>query len=176
MQILTVEDVVELLRRDIDRVGSQSEWARQTGIQRPELSRVLNGHRLPSSSICEALKLKRVLVRRVSAGNDPTKPAIISRKDVLLILRERIKKAGSITSWSKLVGVDRSHLSKVLHNVRMSMGPRILAILGLSEVLIRGNESRAATGKRGRHDAELGKKRPRGRRPRISRNGRPIGT
>lgn len=66
----------------------------------------------------EALKLKLVLVRRVSAGDDPTKPAIISRQDVPLILRERIKKAGGITSWSKLVGVDRSHLSKVLHNVR----------------------------------------------------------
>jgi DNA-binding phage protein len=143
MKILDSDDVLELLRLDIDRVGSQSEWARRMGIERSAINKMLNGHILPSSSICSALKLKWVIVRRGS------KPVVVSNREVTMILHEKIKKAGGIASLSRSVGVDRTHLSKVLHR-RKCPSEKILAILNLTEVLIRANDSRTEIGNRGR--------------------------
>jgi hypothetical protein len=53
MKILNIEDVLELLRLDIDRVAGQSEWARQTGVSRIQINRAL-GHCLID---CERLAI-----------------------------------------------------------------------------------------------------------------------
>ena len=54
MTPLNIQDVIELLRAEIDRVGGQSEWARQTGIERSQINRVLNGRRLPPNTLSSA--------------------------------------------------------------------------------------------------------------------------
>jgi DNA-binding phage protein len=142
MTPLNVQEVIELLRAQVNRVGGQSEWARQTGIQRPLISRVLNGRRLPPSHLCRALGLEWVVVRNVAETEDQTKLTFISNREVLLILKKEIKKVGSIIAWSRQMGVERSHLSSVLHK-RRSPDKKILAALKLSEVLVCAAKSEA---------------------------------
>jgi hypothetical protein len=161
MKILNIEDVLELLRRDINRVGGQSEWARQTGIERTLISRVLNGRRLPPSQLCRALGLEWVVVRHVAQRDGQTKSVIIGYRDFLRILRKEIKKAGSIIAWSRQIGVDRTYPSSVLHK-RKSPGKKILAALSLSEALVCANESEAARN-RWRQNRTPGKGQPHAR-------------
>jgi hypothetical protein len=158
MKILHIEDVLELLRRDIARVGTQTEWARQMGIDRPAISKVLSGRLLPPGSLCQALKLKWVIARRVPTGDEATNLVIISQQNILKILREEIEKVGGVSSWSKLVGVDRSRVSQVLHNKRKSLGPKLLSALGLSEVLVHANGPKTATRSGGRKARAPGKR------------------
>jgi hypothetical protein len=51
------------------------------------------------------------------------------------MLREEIKKAGSITAWCERMGQERSYLSSVLHKRKLP-SKKILASLNLSEVLV----------------------------------------
>jgi DNA-binding phage protein len=135
MKHFDVEDVIALLRREIDRVGGQSEWARQTGVGRADINRVLNGRRLPATKLCVALGLKWVVERQVSTRGNQLKPVIISNRDVLEILGEVVKNAGGVAAWSRDVGVSRTYLSLVLHG-RKPPGRIILAALNLSEILV----------------------------------------
>jgi DNA-binding phage protein len=58
--LLDENDVLQLLNEVIDRAGGQSAWARQTGVNRGQLNKVLRGKRALSSKILQALKLKKV--------------------------------------------------------------------------------------------------------------------
>ena len=60
--LLDENDVLRLLREDVDRAGGQSAWARRSGIDRVHLNRVLKGQRPLSPNITQALKLKKVFV------------------------------------------------------------------------------------------------------------------
>ena len=64
MQILHVQDVIKMLREEVERAGGQSEFARQKGVQRPLINKVLSGDRLPPLGLCRALALEWVLVRQ----------------------------------------------------------------------------------------------------------------
>jgi hypothetical protein len=43
--VFELKDVMPLLRSEVKRPGGQSEWARQTGISRTMLNKVLNGRK-----------------------------------------------------------------------------------------------------------------------------------
>jgi hypothetical protein len=60
--LLDENDVLRLLREDVDGAGGQSAWARRSGIDRAHLNRVLKGQRPLSLNITQALKLKKVFV------------------------------------------------------------------------------------------------------------------
>jgi hypothetical protein len=66
--IFELKDVMSLLRTEILRAGGQAAWARQTGISRPMLNKVLNGHKSLTMTIIAALKLRIVFV------SDPNPP------------------------------------------------------------------------------------------------------
>jgi DNA-binding phage protein len=140
MKPLHVLDVLTLLRRDIERAGSQSEWSRQTGISRTYVNRVLNGRKPPGLSICRALGLEKAIFRDGARMVDSTKP--VDLDEIPLILQKEIKRAGSISAWCRQVGLDRSNLSQVLHK-RRGLGNKILAALKLSNVLLDGNVASA---------------------------------
>jgi hypothetical protein len=91
--------------------------------------------------------LEWVIVREVAETGAQTKFAIVDNRDVLRILKEEIKKVGSIIAWSRQMRVERSHLSSVLHK-RRSPDKKILAALKFSEVLVRSYESQAKIRKR----------------------------
>jgi hypothetical protein len=60
--ILNDDDVVDLLRASVEREGSQAAFAKRYGINRTDLSAILNGRRRVSGSIARALGLRRVYV------------------------------------------------------------------------------------------------------------------
>jgi DNA-binding phage protein len=62
VRVLDDNDVLERLRLSVKRAGGQSAFARQTGMDRTHLNHVLNGKRLPSGSIIDALNLGIVFV------------------------------------------------------------------------------------------------------------------
>jgi DNA-binding phage protein len=67
MKILEVDDVIQLLRTEVDRAGGQAAWAEKTGIDRTFLNSVINGRRSVSRRIIEALNLRIVFVPGQSA-------------------------------------------------------------------------------------------------------------
>ena len=62
MRILDAEDVVCLLRSEVERAGGQAAWASMTGLNRIIVNKVLNGKTLPTKKIIKALKLRIVFV------------------------------------------------------------------------------------------------------------------
>ena len=59
-KLLDEKVVLRLLREDVDKAGGQSAWARQTGVDRVHLNKVLRGKRPLTRTILQALKLKKM--------------------------------------------------------------------------------------------------------------------
>jgi DNA-binding phage protein len=57
MRMLDDQDVVRVLRSEVERAGGQSSWARRERIDRSLLNRVLRGRKPPTKRIIRALKL-----------------------------------------------------------------------------------------------------------------------
>jgi DNA-binding phage protein len=62
MRALDQNEVVQLLRAEVKRMGGQAEWARKNGVARSMISMVLTGDRPPSKKIISALNLRVVIV------------------------------------------------------------------------------------------------------------------
>jgi ribosome-binding protein aMBF1 (putative translation factor) len=63
-QILDLEDVIRLLRSEIERAGSQRAFARKAGVNSSVVSRTMSGQVLPSQKILRALKLHIVYLSK----------------------------------------------------------------------------------------------------------------
>ena len=61
-ELLSHEDVVQLLRTEIDKAGTESEWARRTGANRTSLNLALKGRVGLQKNILDSLGLKKVVV------------------------------------------------------------------------------------------------------------------
>jgi hypothetical protein len=103
--------------------------------------------------------LEWIIVRQVAAKGGQLQPVIVQNRDILLILRAEIDKAGSVAAWCKQTGVNRTYLSQVL-NKRRAAGAKLLSILNLSAVLVHGTKSTAVS-KRGLKIRPSGKREPR---------------
>jgi hypothetical protein len=57
--ILEEEDVIQLLRLEIEKDGSQAAWARRCRIERPSVNAMLSGRIPVSKSVADALGLRR---------------------------------------------------------------------------------------------------------------------
>ena len=62
MRIFELEDVVVLLRSEIERAGGPLKWSKKTGLNRAVVYKVLNDITPPTKSIIRALKLRTVFV------------------------------------------------------------------------------------------------------------------
>ena len=171
MQALHVQDVVRLLREEVEQAGSQSEFARQKGLARSLINRVLKGERLPTSRLCRALGLEWVLVSRAASSDSENELNIITHQQFIRILRMQIKEAGGLAGWGRQFGIDRSHLSSVLHK-RRAPDQRTIAALNLAEALVDANNPRLPRSHRTYFTTS--RKQPHARwekRPRISMRG-----
>jgi DNA-binding phage protein len=63
-RILNLKDVIQLLRSEIKRAGSQRAFARKAGVNVSVVSKTLRGHVLPSEKILSALKLCTVYLSK----------------------------------------------------------------------------------------------------------------
>jgi hypothetical protein len=75
-QLLSHEDVVELLRAEIESAGTESAWARRTGANRTSLNLALKGRVGLQRNILEALGLRKVVV----VAYEPVKAAMSARQ------------------------------------------------------------------------------------------------
>ena len=57
-QILDLEDVIRLIRSEVERAGSQRAFARKAGVDISAVSRVLRRQRLPNEKLLRALNLR----------------------------------------------------------------------------------------------------------------------
>lgn len=62
MKVLEPQDVIALLRAEVNRAGGQAAWAGKAGVSRIIVNKILNGHGLPTKNIIKALKLRTVFV------------------------------------------------------------------------------------------------------------------
>jgi hypothetical protein len=81
MPVLELEDVLTLLRREVEQAGGQVAWSQRTGVDRVSLNRVLNGYRPPSARMIEALDLRVVFTPLGGGGpvRTPTTPRSLRR-------------------------------------------------------------------------------------------------
>jgi len=63
-RLLNIQDVIRLLRSEVERVGSQRAFARKAGVNVSVVSKTLRGMVLPSEKICRALKLRVVYLSK----------------------------------------------------------------------------------------------------------------
>jgi DNA-binding phage protein len=55
---LSLKDVIQLLRAEVERAGSQSAFAKKAGVNRATVNRVLRGRLPPTPKIIRALNLR----------------------------------------------------------------------------------------------------------------------
>src|ERR1700730_11422221 len=58
---LDPEEIVQLLRAEVKKAGSQGTWAKRAGIERTLVNKVLNGKRQPAKNIIRALGFRKAL-------------------------------------------------------------------------------------------------------------------
>jgi hypothetical protein len=75
---LEPEDVVQLLRLEVERMGSQSAFAKAAGVDRPTVCKILQGLRPLQPKILRALNVRMVFV--LASKNEPQRKHPISRK------------------------------------------------------------------------------------------------
>jgi ribosome-binding protein aMBF1 (putative translation factor) len=63
-QILDLEDVLRLIRSEVERAGSQRALARKAGVNISVVSRTLRRQRLPNEKLLRALKLRVVYLSK----------------------------------------------------------------------------------------------------------------
>jgi hypothetical protein len=81
MPVLELDDVLVLLRQEVEQAGGQVAWSQRTGVDRVSLNRVLNGYRPPSARMIEALYLRVVFTPLGGGGpaRTPTTPRSLKR-------------------------------------------------------------------------------------------------
>ena len=62
--IFDEEDVIRLLRVEIEKDGSQSAWARRYSIDRPNVNAMLSGRIPVSKPVADALGLRRTYIAK----------------------------------------------------------------------------------------------------------------
>ncbi len=60
------EDVLALLQQEVNKAGGQVAWAKKIGVSRPNLNRILKGHRPLTEAVLTALGLRTVYVTKDS--------------------------------------------------------------------------------------------------------------
>lgn len=60
-RLLSADDVIELLQAEIEKAGTQTEWARRTGVNRSSLNLTLAGRRRLQKTLVNALGLEQVI-------------------------------------------------------------------------------------------------------------------
>jgi hypothetical protein len=138
---VTISEVLELLRSDIQRVGGQAEWARQKGVPRTQVNRALNRQRFPSTQICDALGLEWAITREAAQGDDAGYFIILSNRDAILLLRSQVEKFGGVMAWCRQNGLNQPYVSRVLYGHKRA-SKKLLSALGLSEVLVRAAKAK----------------------------------
>jgi len=62
--LLTIRDVLDILRRQVEAAGSQQAFAERAGVSQAYVGDILRGQRTPGAKILHALGLEKVVAYR----------------------------------------------------------------------------------------------------------------
>jgi hypothetical protein len=91
MRVLEVEDVIHMLRSQVERAGSRSAFAKAAGVDRAIVCKILRGRRPLEPKILRALNVRMVFV--LASKNEPSRKHPISRKGRQSLSRHLAKSA-----------------------------------------------------------------------------------
>jgi DNA-binding phage protein len=63
-RVLAGRDIRRFLRTKVAAAGGQTAWARETGLDRSDINKVMKGKRLPTNKMIDALGLRIVFVSK----------------------------------------------------------------------------------------------------------------
>jgi DNA-binding transcriptional regulator YdaS (Cro superfamily) len=132
---LDLAQVRQLLCRDIELAGGQSEWSRRTGVHRGQINKMLRGHRPIGRRIIQLLGLKKV--------------KLPIERELLELLSRQVEKAGTQAEWARRNAANRTTLNQVMSG-RKSVGPVILRALKIQQVVVYVLDGTARRRTRGR--------------------------
>jgi ribosomal protein L30/L7E/ribosomal protein S21 len=110
--VLRLDDVVRILRKAVEKAGSQAEFARQESIRPSNLNSTITARRPPTKDVLRAMNL-----RKAFACESLTKgryARILELDRVIRILRKEVEKAGGQTGFARKNGVNRPNLNSAL--------------------------------------------------------------
>ena len=128
MGALDEKEVILLLRSEVEKAGGQAAWARGERVSRISLNRALHGHIQIPPSLIKALKLRTVYQHDTGM--------LTEERDIILLLRSEVEKAGSQFDWARRKGINRTMLNKVI-NRRKPIPPSIRNALKLRTFYLR---------------------------------------
>ena len=126
---LDPEEIVQLLRAEVKKAGSQGTWAKRAGIERTLVNKVLNGKRQPTKNIIRALGLRKAL-------SSSHHSRVLETEEVRRLLRTQVAQAGSLSAWARNIGVSRPEISKALWGKRPP-NKQMMDTLGLRVVIVK---------------------------------------
>jgi len=62
MRLLEQNDIVQLLRSEVEEAGGQTAWAKEHGLERTAVNKVMHRGRPPTEDIIRALGLRIVVI------------------------------------------------------------------------------------------------------------------
>jgi plasmid maintenance system antidote protein VapI len=63
MRVLEPKEIVQLLRAEVKKAGSQEAWAKRAGVQRADVNKVIHLKRPVSKKMIKALGLRIAVVK-----------------------------------------------------------------------------------------------------------------
>ena len=136
--LLDLKEVVRLVRDEVEQAGSQAEWARKTGVNKPDLSSTVTGKRPPTRDILRALNLTKAFAYQRVSGRHR---GLLRIEDVVDLLRDEVIRGGGQAGWARNMGVNRPNMNSTLTGRCPPMND-VLRVLGLKKVFAYEREGR----------------------------------
>jgi DNA-binding phage protein len=110
--VVLLDEVVRMAREEVDKAGSQAEFARKAGVRGSSLNSTVTGGRPPTKDVLRALNFQKVFAYEALMKN--RNALTLELDEVLGILREEVEKAGGQTEFARKTGVNRPNLNSTL--------------------------------------------------------------
>jgi len=107
-----LDDVVRILRKEVEKAGTQAEFARNENVRATSLNSTVNGKRPPTKDVLRALNLRKVFAYEASTKS--RKSSVIRLDDMVRMLREAVEQAGGQAEFGRKHGVNRPNLNSTL--------------------------------------------------------------
>lgn len=127
MPILTEEDVIAVLRAEVQKFASITAWAKIVSLDRSCVSSAVHQNRPVSQSIIRALGLRTAVIDGASH--------ILTKNDILKLLRANVVAVGGQSAWARKNQMNRVLLNKALRK-RRPLPAAMIRALGLRVVVI----------------------------------------
>ncbi len=127
LRIHTEEDVVTLLRTEVQKCKSIAAWARSVSLNRSVVSSALHQNKSISKSVIHALGLRTAVVDGAER--------VLTKGKILKLLGAEVASGGGQLAWARRNGINRSLLNEVLCK-RSHPTARMIRALGLRLVVI----------------------------------------